>query len=55
MVPELGTKMFGFMEPKFIVCDYSRTIWVANGMIHAMDGILMCVRPGSVEKYGFTK
>ena len=24
-------------------------------MIHAMDGILMCVRAGSVEKYGFTK
>ena len=24
-------------------------------MIHAKDGILMCVRPGSVEKYGFTK
>ena len=28
---------------------------VANGVIHVMDDILMCMRPGSAEKYGFTK
>ena len=24
-------------------------------MIHAMDCVVMCVRPGSTEKYEFTK
>ena len=47
--------MFGFMEPKFIVHDCSRTVWVADSVIHAMDCILMCMRPEPVEKYGFTK
>ena len=53
--PKLGIELFGFMESKFTVRDCSRTVWVDNGVIHAMDGVLMCVRPGSVEKYGFTK
>ena len=43
------------MEPKFTVRDCSLIVWVANGVIHAMDCVVMCVRPGSAEKYGFTK
>ena len=39
----------------FTVHDCSRTVWVSNGVIHAMDGVLMCMRPESAEKYGFTK
>ena len=38
------------MEPKFTVRDCSLTVWVLNGVIHAMDCVVMCVRPGSVEK-----
>ena len=53
--PKHGTELFGFIEPKFTVRDCSRTVWVANGVIHAMDCILMCMRPESAEKYGFTK
>ena len=41
------------MEPKFTVRDCSQTVWVADGVIHAMDCIFMCMRPESAEKYGF--
>ena len=39
----------------FTVCDCLLTVWVSNGVIHAMDGVLMCMRLESAEKYGFTK
>ena len=47
--------MFGFMEPKFTVRDCSWTVWVANGVIHAMDCIVICMRPEMAVKFGFTK
>ena len=50
-----GTGLFGFMEPKFTVRDCSRTVWLVNGVIYAMDYVVMCMRSGSTEKYGFTK
>ena len=53
--PKTWAELFGFMEPKFIVHDCSRTVWVANGVIHAIDCVVMCVRPGPIEKYEFTK
>ena len=54
-VPKLRTELFGFMEPKFTVRDCSRTVWVANGVIHAMDCIVICMRPEMAVKFGFTK
>ena len=53
--PKLGTELFGFMEPKFTVRDCSRTVWVSNGMIHAMDCMVVCIRPEMAVKCGFTK
>ena len=47
--------MFGFMEPKFTVRDFSQTDWVSNGVIHAMDCIVVCIRPEMAVKCGFTK
>ena len=35
--------------------DCSRTVWVANGVIHAMDCIVICMRPEMAEIYGFKK
>ena len=32
-----------------------RTVWVSNGVIHAMDCIVVCIRSEITEKYGFTK
>ena len=54
-MPKLETELFGFKEPIFSVRDGSRTVWVANGMIYAMGWIVMCMRSGSAEKYGFTE
>ena len=53
--PKTWDRIVWIMEPKFTVRDCSRTVWVANGVIHAMDGILMCMRLESAEKYGFIK
>ena len=33
----------------------SRTVWAVCVMIYALNHVMMCVRPGSAEKYGFTK
>ena len=54
-VPKLGTELFEFMEPKFTVCDWSRTVWVANCVIYAMDCVVMCIGPEMAVKFGFTK
>ena len=43
------------MEPKFTVRDCSQTVWVNNGVIYAMDCIVICVRPKMAVKPGFTK
>ena len=53
--PKHETELFGFMEPKFTVRDSSRTVWVSNGVIHAMDCIVVCIRPEMAVKCGFTK
>ena len=37
------------------VRDCSRTVWVANGVIHAMDCTVICMRPEMAKIYGFTK
>ena len=29
--------------------------WTVCVMIYALNHVVMCVRPGSTEKYGFTK
>ena len=31
------------------------TVWAVCVMIYALNHVVMCVRPGSAEKYGFTK
>ena len=31
------------------------TVWAVCVMIYALNHVVMCMRPGSVEKYGFTK
>ena len=33
------------------VRDCSRTVWVANGVIYAMDCIVICMRPEMTEIY----
>ena len=43
------------MEPKFTVRECSRTVWVTNGVIYAMNYIVICVRPEMAVKPGFTK
>ena len=52
---KLGTELFGFMEPKISVRDCSQTVWVSNGVIHAMNCIVVCIRPEMAVKCGFTK
>ena len=42
-----GTQKFG--------PDCSRTVWVSNGVILAMDCIVVCIRPKMAMKCGFTK
>ena len=42
-------------NPKFTIRDCSRTVWVTNGVIYAMDCIVICVRPEMAVKPGFTK
>ena len=42
------------MEPKFTVRDCSQTVWVANGVIHAMDCDVICMRAEMVVKFRFT-
>ena len=39
----------------FTICVCSRTVWVSNGVIHAMNCVVVCIRPEMAEKYGFTK
>ena len=31
------------------------TVWAVCAMIYALNHVVMCVRPRSAEKYGFTK
>ena len=31
------------------------TMWAVYVMIYALNHVVMCMRPGSAEKYGFTK
>ena len=31
------------------------TVWAVCVMIYALNHVVICVRPGSAEKYGFTK
>ena len=31
------------------------TVWAVCVMIYALNHVVMCMRPGSAEKYGFTK
>ena len=31
------------------------TVWVVCVMIYALNHVVMCMRPGSANKYGFTK
>ena len=53
--PKTWNRIIWIMEPKFTVRDCSRTVWMSNGVIHAMDCIVVCIRPKMAEKYGFTK
>ena len=32
------------MEPNWAVCDSSRTVWAASGIIYALNRVLMCMR-----------
>ena len=53
--PKTWDRIFWIYEPKFTVHDCSRTIWVSNGVIQAMDCIVVCIRPEMAVKCGFTK
>ena len=53
--PKTWERIVWIYELKFTVRDCSRTVSVSNGVIHAMDCIVVCIRPEMAEKYGFTK
>ena len=53
--PKSWDRLVGFMEPKFTARDFSRTVWVSKGVIHAMDCIVVCIRSKMSMKCRFTK
>ena len=53
--PKTWDQIVWIYGTQITVCDCSRTVWVANGVIHAMDCIVICMRPEMAEIYGFTK
>ena len=53
--PKTWDRIVWIYGTQITVCDCSRTVWMANGVFHVMDCVVMCVRSGSAEKYEFTK
>ena len=46
-------KIFGAIFTVHRLCTW--TMWAVCVMIYALNHVVMCVRPGSAAKYGFTK
>ena len=44
-----------FFKPIWTVRDCPRTVWVVNGIICAINIIVVCMRPEMAMKFGFTK
>ena len=53
--PKTWDRIVWIYGTQITVHDCSRTVCVANGMIHAMDCIIICMRPEMAEIYEFTK
>ena len=53
--PKTWDRIFWIYGTQITVRDCSWTVWVANGVIHAMEFIVICVRSEMAEIYGFTK
>ena len=53
--PNLGIEVWKFLKPIWTVRDCPRTVWVVNGIICAINCIMVCMRPEMVMKFGFTK
>ena len=53
--PKTWDRIVWIYGTQITVRDCSRTVLVANGVIHAMDCIVIFMRPEMVEIYGFTK
>ena len=45
--------IFGAIFTVHRLCAW--TVWAVCVMIYALNHVVMCMRPGSTEKYGFTK
>ena len=45
--------IFGAIFTVHKLCAW--TVWAVCVMIYALNYVVMCMRPGSAEKYGFTK
>ena len=53
--PKTWDRIVWIYGTQITVRDCSQTVWVANGVIHAMDCIVICMRPEMAKIYGFTK
>ena len=53
--PKTWDRIVWIYGTQITVHDCSRTVWVGNGVIHAMNCIVICMRPEMAEIYGFTK
>ena len=53
--PKTWDRIVWIYGTQITVRDFSRTVWVANGVIHVMDCIVICMRPEMAEIYRFTK
>ena len=47
--------MCRLLEPVWTVCDCVRTVWVACGVIYALNCVVMCIRPEMAIGIGFKK
>ena len=53
--PKTWDRIVWIYGTKFTVRDCSWTVWVSNGVIHAMGCVVVCIRPEMAKKYRFTK
>ena len=53
--PKTWDRIVWIYGTQITVRDFSRTVWVANGVILAMDYIVICMRPEMAEIYRFIK
>ena len=53
--PKTWDRIVWIYGTQITVRDCSWTVWVSNGVIHAMDCIVVCIRPEMAVKCEFAK